>query len=55
MVLVAAEYIICSDRIFMLGGRSFMYLLKIKGLELTHGDCCVLWFPRRTKKKSEHH
>jgi hypothetical protein len=39
MILLSAGYIIYSVRVFMFGGRSITYLLKIKIPELTHGEC----------------
>jgi hypothetical protein len=38
-----------SVKAFIVGGRSFMYIMKSKALELTLGELHVLLFPRLRK------
>jgi hypothetical protein len=46
MTLVSSANIMGSDRVLIIEGRSFIYKMKSKGLELTLEELHVLSFPQ---------
>jgi hypothetical protein len=49
MTLVSSANIMNYDKVFIAGGRSFMYITKRKGMELTLGELNILLFTSMRK------